>query len=685
MTRSLLTLLPLVLLIVRIPAAQAQCTTTNATSCQCPDGTSSCELLPDMTISWYGILNYLGGPSEEPGRVRISGSTPNIGHGPLEVRGVDLQGNRRFTCGVDTFVVQDPNAQLQFTCPNGGMAKQLTTQRVFQKNGNQMSSYERVMPQGMTFVSTQNNTRYDQWGIFSLRLPEPGVSDPLQWPIIAEGYKLGFCLMDYNNCGQSVVNHHCKDDNTTHNAGTTLYPADFPNYGLGGGNYGCSKIRQGISSGYTDIYSEYLDGMWIDIPAGTCNGEYWIIAQVDPFGLLEEEDKTNNHTAVPFTLTQQAGGAAVATITCEQQAYVCNDGQARLKANAGLSYQWSNGATTNSILAGPGTYTVTVTTYCGTATSLPYIVTALPQPDAPVAEGALLCEGEVAELSTTAADAVWYDDQGNVVANGPQFITPPLYASTTYTVRDRHVQSGTLQYGGKPNNSGSGEYHAGAQHLRFDVQKAFRLKSVQVYANSPGWRTVEWVDHIGVMRASRSAYLPAGPSRMDLDFDLPPGKGYKLIVAGTADLWRSSSGVSYPYVIGDVATITGSSGGASFYYYFYDWEVEVGGGECLSAPTPVEVEVQICTGVDEALPLRGFQVFPNPNTGAFTIELHLLRDTRVDLTLMDAVGRVVYTGSQAAAAGQWRHPMHLEGLARGIYHLNVDLAGRRFSKRVVVQ
>jgi hypothetical protein len=29
--------------------------------------------------------------------------------------------------------------------------------------------------------------------------------------------------------------------------------------------------------------------------------------------------------------------------------------------------------------------------------------------------------------------------------------------------------------------------------------------------------------------------------------------------------------------------------------------------------------------------------------------------------------------------------MHMEGLAKGMYHLNVDLAGRRFSKRVVVQ
>ena len=31
------------------------------------------------------------------------------------------------------------------------------------------------------------------------------------------------------------------------------------NFGLGGGDYGCSPIEQGISSGYLDLYGEWLD------------------------------------------------------------------------------------------------------------------------------------------------------------------------------------------------------------------------------------------------------------------------------------------------------------------------------------------------------------------------------------------------------------------------------------------
>jgi len=639
-----------------------------------------------MTLSWYGILNYLNGPNEENGRVYLTGSTPNIGHGPLEVRGVDLNGYRRFTCGVDTFTVYDPNAQQQFICPNGGMAKQLTTQRIFHKNGSTMTSSERVMPQGMTYHPTHGHTHFDQWGIYSLRMQEQGVSDPRQWPIINEGYKLGFCLMDYNSCSDGAVTNHCKDDNTVYNAGNNMTAPAFPNYGLGGGNYGCGMVKQGISSGYTDIYSEYLDGMWIDIPSNTCNGDYWIVYEVDPLDVVREENEGNNWTAVPITLTQQGtSDPAIARITSDEQAFRCPDQPVRLNANAGSSYLWSTGETTSSIMAGPGTYTVQVTSYCGSATSAPFTVTELTRPDAPIAFGTTICEGASAEVSVSVADPVWYDAVGNVVGTNAQFFTPQLYTDATYYVTDRSTEEGTILYGGKPNDSGGGVYHAGDQYLLFDALAAFKLRSVQVYADSAAIRTIELVDATGVMRATRSVFVPAGPSRVSLDFDIIPGFNYRLMVTGTTGLWRNFGDVSYPYQIGSVATITTSTSGLNYYYYFYDWEVEVGGGSCESDPTPVVVDVEICTGVTENLSLRGIEVYPNPNQGQFTVSLYLLADTRVQLTLFDALGKQVYTENAMATNGNWRHAMELEGLAKGLYTLNIDLEGRRFARRLVVQ
>jgi hypothetical protein len=684
MMRMRYALLLLLLFMCRNPEALAQCNTTNATSCQCASGQgTNCDLLPDMTTSWYAALNYLSGPNEESGRVYVTSSTPNIGYGPLEVRGVDLNGYRRFVCGMDTFMVYDPSASQQFACPNGGTAKQLTTQRVFHKNGTVMTSTERVMPQGMTYHPTHGHTHYDQWGIFSLRMEEAGISDPRQWPIVGQGYKLGFCLMDYHSCNANAADHHCKDNNTVYNAGTTLYGADFPNLGLGG-SYGCSMVRQGISSGYTDVYSEYLDGMWIDIPTGTCNGDYWIVMEADPLNVVVESNEDNNWTAVPYTLTQQPTTTAQARITCDEQAFVCPGGQVLLKANPGTAYQWSNGATSSSILVGPGTYTVNVTSYCGSATSAPFTVTELPQPVPPTVSGVSICEGEAAELTASGDELVWYDALGNVVGSGAAFNTPPLYTTTTYQVAGTSTWPGSLVYGGKPDNSGSGAYHAGGNTLRFNASASFRLKSVKLYAGSAGYRTVELVDGVGVLRATRSVLLPAGESRMDLDFDILPGNNYLLTVSGATDLWRSTAGVTYPYAIGNVASITGSSAGSSTYPYFYDWEVEIGGGSCASAMTPVEVEVQVCTGVSESLSLRGFSVYPNPSQGPYTISLHFLQPTLVDLELTDLLGRRLEGERFLAPAGEMVLQRDGSRLPKGIYMLSLRVEGRLFQQRVAL-
>lgn len=678
--------LPMLALALALPGvAGAQCTTTNATSCQCPPGQGTeCDLLPDVTTSWYAAINYLSGPNEEAGRVYITSSTPNIGYGPLEVRGVDLNGNRRFVCGVDTFTVYDPQAQQQFACPNGGTAKQLTTQRILHKNGPTMTSYERVMPQGMTYHPTHGHTHFDQWGIFSLRMPEPGVSDPRQWPIVGQGYKLGFCLMDYYSCNASAANHHCKDNNTVYNSGTTLYGANFPNLGLGG-SYSCSMIRQGISSGWTDVYSEYLDGMWIDLPSGTCNGQYWIVMESDPLNVIVEANDNNNYTAFPYTLSNQPTSAPVAKIFCDEQAYVCAGEQVELRATPGTAYQWSNGATTNKIMAGPGTYTVQVTSYCGTATSAPFTVVALPQPNAPTADPEVVCEGQQAVLTASGNSPVWYDQSGNPVGSGASFVTPPLFASTTYQVADQVTTQGTVTYGGKSNNSGSGGYHAGGESLKFNALASFRLSSVKVYANTDAYRTIELVDNIGVMRKSRSVHLSPGETRVDLDWDILPGNNYLINIGGTANLWRSTGGVSYPYNIGTVASITGSSGGASVYPYFYDWEVEVGGGQCMSAMTQVPVTVEVCSGVDEPLALRGMEVSPNPNDGHFDLTVHLLQPSDLEIEIMDMLGRRVHQELVQAPAGRLIREMDLSGMPQGVYMLSMRIAGRVFTRRVVVE
>jgi hypothetical protein len=673
------------IILLEVGSASAQCNTSNATSCVCSDGSQECDLLPDMTISWYGITNYLLGPNYQNNRVYITGSTPNIGHGPFVARGVDADGYRWFVCGTDTFSIYDPSGSQTFSCPSGGTAKQLTFQRIYHKSGNSMSSYNRLMPQGMTYHPTHGHTHFDQWGLFTLRLPEAGVTDPRQWPIVNSGFKLGFCLMDYNSCNDAAVLHHCKDDNTVYNQGDDLFGPDFPNYGLGGGNYGCSMVEQGISSGYTDIYSEYLDGMWIDIPVGTCNGEYWVVYEVDPFDVVLEENEDNNYTAVPVTLSQQPSGTALARILADGTSYICQGDSVRLRANAGLAYQWNTGETSSSIWAGPGTYSVTVTSYCGIATSAPFTVTALPQPAPPTVETDTVCEGHQATLNATGSSVVWRDVTGEVLATGSQFITPPLFSNTTYYVTDENTEPGTTGYGGKPDNSGNGDYHTGGQSMKFDVSEASWLRSVKLYSSAEAYRTVELYNSVGALVTYRTALVPQGESRMDLNIYLAPGTGFLLTVGGQCDLYRNSSGVSYPYQIGNAVTITGSTGGAQYYYYFYDWEIEVGGGSCQSEPALAHVVVENCDGISGPSPIKGFEVFPNPADGLFNLSVHLSRPEPLNLRVMDVMGRNLINETWALSTGHFKRAIDLSASPSGVYLLQIEAADHRITKRLMVR
>ena len=100
--------------------------------------------------------------------------------------------------------------------------------------------------------------------------------------------------------------------------------------------------------------------MWINLPPGLCNGQYWIVVHLDPHNYFLESNENNNTIAVPITLTQQSGVAAV--ITASGTTTFCQGGSVTLTASVASNYLWSNGSigsVANTLTV--GNYTVTVT------------------------------------------------------------------------------------------------------------------------------------------------------------------------------------------------------------------------------------------------------------------------------------------------------------------------------------
>ncbi len=587
--------------------AYGQCTTTDALGCECADGTNNCLLLPDITASWQGIadngwIEYpqsdagqnFNNQGPDDGRLRVTGSTPNVGHGSFTVRGQDENGNRAFICGLDT--IFGVSSSGEFTCPNGEEnPKQMLLQRIYKKEGNNMT-YEDTWTGSMTYHESHGHNHVDDWCVMTLRIPTTD-PNPLNWPIVGDGAKIGFCLMDYGQCGTnagSTYYGHCRDDNTTFNVGNIMTNANFSNWNLGGGSYGCSVVEQGISSGWTDVYGYWLDGMWINIPENTCNGDYYIVMEVDKNNYFQEENEDNNFTAVPVTIELQhpENSGLLPTISSNESNNLCPGQTITLTATAGTEFLWSTGETTQSItISEPGSYTCTVTNFCGSNTSIPYVVTTA-VPNAPTVSDVMVCSGEnVALEANSTGDVEWFNDDGNYLSTGNSYTTNPVVENTTLWLQNTDTYTETLNAEPYTNGIGGGGFLSSSHGIIFHAYTAFTLKSTLVYADEGGSVTVELQEEDGTTLQILTTVVPPGASRIDLDFNISTGYNYRLVATDlpSGGLYRNNNSATYPYILDDILSIIGATSSSSYYYYFYDWEVETENGTCTSDLVSVEI------------------------------------------------------------------------------------------------
>jgi hypothetical protein len=437
----------------------------------------------------------------------------------------------------------------------------------------------------MTYHPSHGHQHVDDWGIYTLR-QDNGNPNPLNWPIIGSGSKLGYCLLDLGNCNASTG--YCTDS-----LGNTLNSSNIVNYGLGGGNYSCSNTVQGISNGYMDTYHQGLDGMWINLPPGLCNGTYYIVVQVDPYNYFLETNENNNVVAVPVTLTQQST-LPTATVAANKLPNLCPGDNITLTANFGTSYLWSTGASTQSIIvSNAGNYTVTVSNNCGSAISSPFPVT-VTTVNPPSTTNTSICGSASGLLTASGAGTMkWYSNSsgGSSLFTGNNFNTPVINTTTTYFADATITSSQTLFCPPADNTFGSGGYLSSGQYLIFDVITNCTLSTVKLYAQSAGSVTIQLQNSSGVVLNSVTVSVPTGESTQTLNFSLTPGSDYRLTRSGTFNLYRESMGANYPYNVSGCVSIKNSSAGSNFYYYFYNWKIITPPQSCTSTRTPAIVTV----------------------------------------------------------------------------------------------
>ena len=176
-----------------------------------------------------------------------------------------------------------------------------------------------------------------------------------------------------------------------------------------------------------------------------------------------------------------------------------------------------------------------------------------------------------------------------------------------------------LEYGGEADNTfATGGFFSGNQHLIFNASSELLIKSAQFYADNPTTVTFELRSSNGAVLDDTTHSLSQGQQQLILNFEVPIGNNMQLGISnGNSDLYRNDAGAIYPYNIGSVMSITGTSAGSPGYYYFYyDIEVEV---PCDNTVSSIDDIKELSKELVKILDVLGREVVPNPNQTQFYI------------------------------------------------------------------
>ena len=231
------------------------------------------DVLPDVFAWASEDRGYLHDYVVEGDLLRFSTAFANGGEGNLEVYGGEVLEN----------------------------GNQAVYQRIYDDEGGSRS----VLAGEYVYHPNHGHIHFDGYAICNLRAigPEGAVGE-----IVATGGKISFCLIDI-----------------------TRYRDD-----AGSSGYGSCGTTQGVTAGWSDVYSRSLSDQWINIQ-GIDDGDYYLEVITDPDNHLIESDETNNTTIITVTITDGPGNQGDRLEPNNSFATATNFGMFSERFEAGLS------------------------------------------------------------------------------------------------------------------------------------------------------------------------------------------------------------------------------------------------------------------------------------------------------------------------------------------------------------
>ncbi len=419
----------------------------------------------------------------------------------------------------------------------------------------------------------------------------------------------------------------------------------------------CSNMTYGETEDYTVNVSGWLTVQRITdtiAPGNTkiieVNFDAFDLEEGDYFGNIKIEcnDPDAPEVNVPITLHVTTGGAPLAVIVTATPSTICVGESSQLAAFATggsgeYTYVWtSNPAGFNSTIANPVVAPEVTTTYfvevddgmAAVNAQVTVVVEHTPQQAATPQGAGNLCHGTYQTVYNTAGatGSLFYnwiiepEEAGTFEGSG---------LTTTVTWNESFIGQAAIMVHGI-NNCGNGEMSDPLIVMINPLPFVNLGEDIEVCANE-------------------SVMLDAGN----------PGATY---------LWSTGE---------TTQTITVDTTGIGLGTVVF-W-VQVTDQNGCDNTDEIAVTFKDCTGISEITDKWMVNVFPNPNSGIFEVQLQTIRKQPVDMMVINAMGNEVHRIEQLMVNGKTFADINLTHLNSGIYYLRIYGDGISFIQKIIIQ
>jgi len=305
------------------------------------------------------------------------------------------------------------------------------------------------------------------------------------------------------------------------------------------------------------------------------------------------------------------------SISCNQTIYFSD-----LSTNGPTSWNWDFGDGNSSTLQNPihtylnsGEYTVKLVTSNAFGIDSVIVYDAINILDLNLqafGDSSCVSSSFILNATSNSGTVSWYSDPTlQILLDTGLVLTTPVLNNTTSYYAQSVFEFGS-SFGGEPDNTfGNGGYFNGNQHLIFDSYSNLVIKSAVFYADNPNTITFELRDNNGNVLDDTTHNVVQGQQQLQLNFEVPIGNDLQLGISnGNSGLYRNSNGASYPYNIGSMMSITGSSATSSSGYYYFYYDIEIEKPACKSNIVEVVAKVDTITQNTSTIVSCGSYLWP---------------------------------------------------------------------------